>query len=145
MTRIGLGSRVALRFILSLADGTRVEGTEPHEAPWEVVIGRGDLPEGLERCLVGLAAGERGRFFVAATEAYGEKEGNAREILPRGDFPADVDLIPGMAFSFTLPDGREVMGQVVAVAGTGVEVDFSHPLAGHDLIFDVDVVAVGGD
>lgn len=144
MSRIAPGSHVALRFQLALADGTRVEGTAPDEAPWEVVIGQGELPEGLERCLLGLAAGERGRFFVAAADAYGDREDKAREILPRGDFPTDVDLIPGMAFSFTLPDGHEAMGQVVAVAETGVEVDFSHPLAGHDLIFDVDVVAVGG-
>ncbi len=144
MGRIQPGARVALRFTLSLADGTRVEGTGPDEAPWEVVVGRGDLPAGLDRCLVGLAAGESGRFFVAAADAYGERDDNAREIVPRADFPADVDLIPGMAFGFTLPDGREAMGQVVGVAETGVEVDFNHPLAGQDVIFDVDVVAVGG-
>ena len=144
MERIQAGARVALRFTLSLADGTCVEGTAPGEAPWEVVVGRGDLPPGLDRCLVGLAVGERGRYFVAAADAYGERDEGAREILPRTDFPVDVDLIPGMAFSFTLPDGREAMGQVMAVTEGGVEVDFTHPLAGHDLVFEVDIVAIGG-
>ncbi|WP_297359893.1 FKBP-type peptidyl-prolyl cis-trans isomerase [Acidiferrobacter sp.] len=144
MERVETGARVALRFTLSLADGTRVEGTAPGEAPWEVVVGGGDLPAGLDRCLIGLAVGERGRYFVAAADAYGKRDDNAREILPRADFPADVDLIPGMAFSFTLPDGREAMGQVMAVTAGAVEVDFTHPLAGQDLIFEVDIVAIGG-
>ncbi len=143
MDRIETGARVRFHFTLSLADGTYVDGTEPDGAPWEVVVGSGDLPAGLDRCLLGLAVGERGQFFVAAADAYGERDDRAREILPRQDFPADVDLISGMAFSFTLPDGQEAMGQVVAVGAGGVEVDFTHPLAGHDLMFDVQIVAIG--
>ena len=142
MERIVDGYEVSLYFTLSLTDGTRVDGTQPGQ-PWQMVVGRGELPPGLDRCLLGLAVGERGRFFVAASEAFGEKDESAREVLPRTQFPADVDLIPGMAFGFTLPDGNEVMGQVVAVAEGGVEIDFTHPLAGHDLVFEVDIVAVG--
>ncbi|WP_298136359.1 FKBP-type peptidyl-prolyl cis-trans isomerase [Acidiferrobacter sp.] len=144
MERVQVGARVALRFTLSLADGTQVEGTAPDEAPWEVVVGGGDLPAGLDRCLVGLAVGEHGRYVVAAADAYGERDDKAREIMPRADFPADAELVPGMAYSFTLPDGREAIGQVMAVGAGGVEVDFSHPLAGQDLVFEVDVVAIGG-
>lgn len=142
MDRIQAGSRVSFYFTLSLTDGTRVEGTEPGQ-PWEVVVGSGELPVGLDRSLLGLGVGERGQFFVAAADGFGEKTEDARELLPRDQFPADVDLIPGMAFGFILPDGNEVMGQVVAVAAGGVEIDFSHPLVGHDLVFDVEIIAVG--
>lgn len=142
MERIENGCSVSFYFTLSLTDGTRVEGTEIGE-PWQVVVGNGELPAGLDHCLLGLAVGERGQFFIAASDGFGEKSEDTREILPRTQFPVDVDLIPGMAFGFTLPDGDEVMGQVVAVAEGGVEVDFAHPLAGHDLVFDVDIVAIG--
>ncbi|MHB8255036.1 MAG: FKBP-type peptidyl-prolyl cis-trans isomerase [Acidiferrobacter sp.] len=142
MERIENGCRVSLYFTLSLTDDTRIDGTEAGE-PWEMVVGNGELPPGLDRCLIGLAVGERGQFFVAASDGFGEKNEGAREILPRAEFPADVELIPGMAFGFTLPDGNEAMGQVVAVAESGVEVDFTHPLAGHDLVFNVEIVAIG--
>ncbi|HUW98568.1 MAG TPA: FKBP-type peptidyl-prolyl cis-trans isomerase [Acidiferrobacter sp.] len=141
MERIETGDRVSFYFTLSLTDGTRVEGTEVGE-PWQVVVGDGSLPAGLDRCLLGLAEGEHGQFFIAAPDAFGEQTEDAREVLPRAQFPTDVELIPGMAFGFTLPDGSEVMGQILAVAESGVEVDFSHPLAGHDLVFDVNIVAV---
>lgn len=142
MERIENGCTVSLHFTLSLIDGTRIEGTELGQ-PWQVVVGRGDLALGLERCLIGLAVGERGQFVIPAADGFGEAEENAREILPRTHFPTDVDLIPGMAFGFTLPDGNEVMGRIVAVTEGGAEVDFTHPLAGHDLVFDVDIVAIG--
>ncbi len=141
MSRIGNGDVVSLYFTLSLLDGAHVDGTQAGE-PWQVVVGQGDLPPGLERCLLGLGAGEQGRFVVQAVDAYGERDDEAREILPRAQFPADVPLSPGMAFGFTLPDGEEVMGQVVAVSAAGIEMDFNHPLAGYDLIFEVDIVSV---
>jgi len=139
---VEIGSRVSFSFTLSLTDGTRVEGTEAGES-WDVVVGSGELPPGMDRALVGLAVGEHGQFFIPAAEGFGEADANTQEVLPRADFPADVDLIPGMAFGFTLPDGHEVMGKVVAVTAEGVEVDFSHPLVGHDLVFDVDIQAIG--
>ncbi len=142
MERVQDGCHVSFHFTLSLADGTRVDGTEAGE-PWQIVVGSGELPSGLDRCLLGLAAGEHAQFVVAAAEAFGERSEDASEVFPRAQFPADVDLIPGMAFGFTLPDGNEVMGQVVAVSESGVEVDFTHPLAGHDLVFEVDIVAIG--
>ncbi len=142
MERIEHGCTVSFHFTLSLTDGTRIDGTEL-EQPWQVVIGRGDLVPGLERCLIGLAVGERGQFVVPAADGFGEADENAREILDRAQFPTDVDLIPGMAFGFTMPDGSEVMGRIVAVTEGGAEVDFTHPLAGHDLVFDVEIVAIG--
>ncbi|MHB1567490.1 MAG: FKBP-type peptidyl-prolyl cis-trans isomerase [Acidiferrobacter sp.] len=142
MGRVEAGSTVSLDFTLSLTDGTRVEGTEPGR-PWQVVLGHGALPEGLERCLLGLAVGDRGRFLVAAADAFGVADDHAREILPRDQFPTDAALIPGMAYGFSLPDGEEVLGQIMAVSPTGVEVDFSHPLAGHDVVFEVEIVAIG--
>ncbi|MDA8389288.1 MAG: peptidylprolyl isomerase [Gammaproteobacteria bacterium] len=141
MSRIENGHVVSLYFTLSLLDGVRVDGTQAGE-PWQVVVGQGDLPPGLDRCLLGLAPGEQGRFVVQAADAYGERDENAREILPRAQFPGDVTLSPGMAFGFTLPDGEEVMGQVIAVGASGIEMDFNHPLAGYDLVFEVDIVSV---
>lgn len=141
MARVEAGCAVSFHFTLSLTDGTRVEGTEPGQ-PWRVVMGEGALPDGLERCLLGLGVGDRGRFVVVAADAFGVADDEAREILPRDQFPAGVDLVPGMAYGFSLPNGEEVMGQIMAVSTAGVEVDFTHPLAGYDLVFEVDIVAI---
>jgi FKBP-type peptidyl-prolyl cis-trans isomerase SlpA len=49
---------------------------------------------------------------------------------------------PGQVIGFTTPFGDEVPGLVQVVDKDGVKVDFSHPLAGHDLLFDVEIVSV---
>lgn len=141
MERIDNGCQVSLYFTMSLADGTRVDGTEAGQ-PWSLIVGSGEWPAGFDDCLMGLAVGERGQFVIAAADGFGERDDQSREWLPRAQFPEDVDLIPGMAFGFTLPDGAEVMGQVVTLTAEQVEVDFTHPLAGHDLVLDVEIVAI---
>jgi FKBP-type peptidyl-prolyl cis-trans isomerase SlpA len=62
--------------------------------------------------------------------------------MPRSDFPIDMSLEPGIVVAFDLPSGDEVPGTVVEVSEHEVQVDFSHPLAGHDLVFEVEILEV---
>jgi FKBP-type peptidyl-prolyl cis-trans isomerase SlpA len=47
-----------------------------------------------------------------------------------------------MIMGFSQPDGSELPGIIRSVAGHSVTVDFNHPLAGQDVIFDVEIVDV---
>jgi FKBP-type peptidyl-prolyl cis-trans isomerase SlpA len=135
------GSRVSLHFRLSLADGTLAEASAPGE-PWTVTLGRGDLLEALERCLLGLRAGEHRRYEIPALEAYGSARDDAIHTLPRSAFPPELGVEVGQVIGFTTPVGDEIPGRVQDVTETEVTVDFCHPLAGHDLVFEVEILAV---
>lgn len=137
------GSRVSLHFSLSLADGTPVEASAPHE-PWTVTIGSGDLIEALERCLLGLRAGERRRCEIPALDAFGPAHDAAIHTLPRDAFPPELNAEVGQVIGFSTPAGDEIPGHVLSVTETEVTVDFCHPLAGHDLVFEVEILAVDG-
>lgn len=135
------GSIVVLHFRLELGDGTEVDATTPDE-PFTVVLGQGSLLSSLEQHLLGVDAGDRKRILIPAADAYGELETGPIERLPRGDFPGEAELAPGLVLAFSLPNGEEVPGTVLAVESDEVIVDFTHPLAGHDLVFDVEIVSV---
>lgn len=135
------GSRVSLHFRLSLADGTLVEASAPG-APWTVTVGGGDMIEALERCLLGLRAGERRRCEIPALEAFGAASADAIHNVPRSAFPAELGVEAGQVIGFTTPAGQELPGRVLDVTETEVTMDFSHPLAGHDLVFEVEILAV---
>ncbi len=135
------GCRVTLHFSLHLRDGTLVDQSHDGE-PLTVVIGKGELIAGLERCLLGLRVGERGHFELAASDDYGSRADENIHLIPRNDFPAEFKVEPGMVVGFTLPSGEEVPGMVRTVSDAGVVIDFSHPLAGHDLVFDVEILSV---
>ena len=61
--------------------------------------------------------------------------------LPRNKFPDAESLEEGLIVSFAAPDG-ELPGVVQRIWEETVEVDFNHPLAGRDLVFDVSILKV---
>jgi FKBP-type peptidyl-prolyl cis-trans isomerase 2 len=136
------GSQVRFHFRLRLADGTEVD-TSYGGDPLSVTLGQGALIDGLEHRLLGLRPGDQRRFEVPALEAFGAIEAGTLSTLPRSDFPPEVELAAGAVIAFATPQGEEVLGTVMRVGEAEVLVDFSHPLAGHDLIFEVEILEVG--
>ena len=135
------GSRVTLHYTLSLADDTVVDSTREAE-PITFQIGSGALIEMLESRLFGLHAGEQRRFEISATQSQLPTDAEAVQVMARSDFPADMVLEMGQVLGFVMPSGDEVPGLIVSISDSEVVVDFSHPLAGRDLIFDVEILVV---
>lgn len=138
---VAAGRRVTLRYTLALADGTVLDSTDG-EHPASFRIGSGELVAFLDQRLIGLQPGDQRRFEIPAVDTRGALEEGALQGLPRSDFPADMELAPGQVLGFQVAGGDEIPGQVVAVTDQEVTVDFSHPLAGRDLVFDVEIIAV---
>lgn len=139
--RLEKGERITLHFSLSLADGMLVD-TSREGDPLVVIVGEGDMVEGLEQRLLGMSTGERRRFDIPANEIYGPPDPDAIHTFAREEFSPEMRLEPGLVVGFALPSGEEVPALVLAVDEQGVQVDFSHPLAGHGLIFEVEILAV---
>ena len=135
------GSRVTLHYTLTLRDGEVVDSTRAG-APAQVKIGAGDLFEPLEKRLLGLVSGDRGRFSIDALESLAIAGNETVQLFARDDFPAELELRPGQMIAFSTPNDDELPGRVVAVSEHEVSVDFSHPLAGRDLVFDVEILSV---
>jgi FKBP-type peptidyl-prolyl cis-trans isomerase SlpA len=140
-TRIARGSQVTLHYTLSIA-GDKVAETTRGGAPATIVIGGGELIPAFECRLIGLEAGDRQRFEIPCLEAYGPAEPDELHVLPRGDFPPDMKLEPGLLISFATPTGDEAAGVVAEVSANEVTVNFANPLAGHDLVFEVEILDV---
>lgn len=138
---IGPGSEVLMHFTLSLADGTVADSTRDGE-PLRFVMGDGTLIEGLELVLYGLKVGDRQCLSIEPRDAFGFPNEENIHTMPRSEFPADMQLEPGLIVGFTTPSGEEVPGAIQEIKGDEVVVDFNHPLAGHEVIFDVEILEV---
>lgn len=138
--KIDRGCRVTLHYTLSLADGHVIESTRATE-PATHVIGAGEWLAPLEERLLGLSAGDVRRFDIGAAEIGPADVANV-QAMSRDEFPADMPLKPGMVIGFALPSGEEAPGTVLDVSEHEVIVDFSHPLAGRDLVWEVEILAV---
>ena len=138
---IAMGSRVTLHYAIRLADGTPVDSSFDAE-PLSLTLGDGSLDRGLELALLGLRPGERQTLTLMPGQAFGLPDPAAVNHVPLEAFPPDLQPEAGQVIGFTTPDGLEVAGTVVAVGDEDVEVDFNHPLAGREIVFEVEILAV---
>ncbi len=138
---IGPGSEVLMHFSLSLADGTVADSTREGE-PLRFVMGDGTLIEGLELVLYGLKKGDRQCLSIEPRDAFGFPDEDNIHTMPRSEFPADMQLEVGMIIGFSTPSGEEVPGAIQEIKDDEIVVDFNHPLAGHEVIFDVEILEV---
>lgn len=135
------GSQVRMHFTLRLDDGTEVE-TSTHGAPIDFEMGDGTLITGLERALYGLKTGDRQTLRISPEEGYGARDPENIYNIKRDMFENELPVEPGVVMGFELPSGEEVHGTIVSIDANDIRVDFNHPLAGREVIFEVEILDV---
>lgn len=130
---------VTMHYLVSTSDGTELDSSFDGE-PLVFIHGTGHLIPGLETALVGKAAGDKFSVDVAAADAYGERHEQLIQAVPKTMFEG-MEVEVGLQFRATSEAGEQSV-VVVDVSEDQVVVDGNHPLAGQDLSFDVEVVAV---
>ena len=109
--------------------------------PLQYIQGLGHLIPGLEKALEGKTTGDALKAQIPATEAYGARDEELMQMIPKDNFGDIPDLKVGMELEAESDDGVRVI-TVVGIEGDKVVVDGNHPLAGMDLTFDVTIVGV---
>jgi len=139
--QITIGSRVTMHFSLKLTDGMLVESSFDDQ-PLSFVVGDGTLDRGLELALIGLREGDHQVLILMPGQAFGMRDEKAIQLVEKSRFPADMRLEPGQIVGFSGADGEEIAGAVLEVHDQQVKVDFNHPLAGREIIFESLIVEV---
>ena len=141
LPRIGPGKTVTLHFSVCLADGQLLDSTRERPDPAVFTVGDGSLTPGFEKAVFGLKAGDRRSMVIPAAEAFGDwQEGNV-QTFARHLF-VNTDLAVGLVVAFADKSKAELPGVVKELRTEEVVVDFNHPLAGRDLLFEVDIISV---
>ena len=138
--RIEPGRKVRMHFTIRL-DGDAITETTEGGEPLEFRVGDGELDEGLETLIVGMATDERHSLEVAPGVAFGERDEEAVRALPIADF-GDLEVEPGMVVDFEGEEDIAVPAVILEVSDTEATVDFNHPLAGRPFGFDVHILSV---
>lgn len=138
---IGFNSTVVMHSTITLEDGTVADTTVGAE-PLRFAMGDGSLVTGLELALFGLKAGDRQSLRIGPADAFGFRDEQNIHWMERAEFPADMALEPGLIIGFATPGGEEIPGVILEVREDSVRVDFNHPLAGHEVGFEVEILEV---
>jgi FKBP-type peptidyl-prolyl cis-trans isomerase SlyD len=135
------GAVVSLAYKLTLPSGEEIDSSDASE-PLEYLHGAENIIPGLERQLTGLRVGDAKTVEVSPAEGYGEYDPEEVEVIDRRMLPRDMELRLGMVLAVRDDEGYMNEAYVSAIAPENVTLDFNHPLAGQQLVFDVQVVGL---
>jgi FKBP-type peptidyl-prolyl cis-trans isomerase SlpA len=138
---IGPGTKVTLHFALRLQDGEVIDSNFERD-PATFVVGDGNLLPGFEKAIFGLLEGERKTLTISPEQGFGQRNPNNLQEFPRSEFAPDMELKEGLVLSFTDAQKTELPGVVSHFDENLVVVDFNHPLAGRDIVFDVAILKI---
>ncbi len=105
--------------------------------------GTGQVFPGFDEAVAGMVIGDNKTVTIPADEAYGAHNQEMVQQVPRSAIPDDIQLELGLVLSAQGPDGQTLSFTVVEFNEEQVTVDGNHPLAGQDLTFALELVAIG--
>jgi peptidylprolyl isomerase len=135
------GDTVKIHYTGRLTDGSEFDSSAGRD-PLEFTLGAGQVIPGLEVEIDGMTVGESQTITVPAEAAYGSRDPQKLQKVDRSLIPDDIDLNVGMQLGAKTQTGEQISFTVVDVSDQEVTVDANHPLAGRDLVFEVELVAI---
>ena len=103
--------------------------------PFIFCLGEGMFLKGVDDFLIGKEIGKY-TIELSPEKAFGNRESKLVQMIPMKIFQQHkINPVPGVMFNF---DNR--MAKVLTVSGGRVMVDFNNPLAGKDIVYDINVL-----
>lgn len=141
MSQATKGSKVKVHYTGTLTDKTVFDSSKNRE-PLEFTVGAGQMIEGFDAAVDGMKVGESKQVTIPSEKAYGPKREEAMITVPKAQMPEGMPLEPGAQVEARQQDGRTQVLVIAEVKDEEVVLDANHPLAGKDLIFDIELVEV---
>lgn len=138
------GDKVRVHYRGRLEDGSEFDTSVGRE-PFVFVIGSGDVIPGFEDAATGMSVGEMRTVTIGAEQAYGPHREDLVLEMPWEFFPEDIVPEVGMELKLVDEGGEEIPVVVADVGEAAVMLDANHPLAGHSLTFDIELLEIVGD
>lgn len=141
MSQAEKGNTVKVHYTGTLTDETIFDSSRQRE-PIEFEVGAGQMIAGFDAAVQGMKVGESKKINIPSTEAYGPVNEEAMIKVPKEQLPEGMAPEVGMQLEAAQEDGRTQVLVVAEVLETEVILDANHPLAGKDLIFDIEMMEI---
>jgi peptidylprolyl isomerase len=135
------GDTVRIHYTGTLQDGSVFDSSEGRE-PLSFTLGAGEVIPGFDTAVSGMEVGARRTVTIPAAEAYGPRRDDMILAIPREQVPPEIN--PTVGEQLQVGQGNDQFLVTVAeVNEREVVLDGNHPLAGEDLTFALELVAIG--
>lgn len=142
MQQVKNGDTVKVHYHGRLTDGTTFDSSEGRD-PLEFKVGAGNVIKGFDDAMVDMKVGDKKTVEIPVDEAYGQRNDNMLMEYPKTDFPDDMTPETGLQLHMSDNQGNVFPVVITEVKEEVVVLDANHPLAGKDLVFDIELVSIG--
>ena len=143
MQQVKAGDVIKVHYTGKLTTGEQFDSSAGRE-PLEFTVGAGQMIKGFDAAMPGMTIGEKKTINIAPEDAYGPRSEEAIIQFPRENVPADMQLELGMTLTLSNQMGQPFPVVVVEIKDDVIVLDANHFLAGQELIFDIELVEIGG-
>lgn len=143
MAQAKAGDTVTVHYTGKLEDGTVFDSSANRE-PLQFSIGEGRIIPGFEQAIIGMAPGDSKTATIPSDEAYGPHQQQMVVVVEREQIPENVPLDVGQQLQIRQENGQPIPVIVTDISDAKVTLDANHPLAGEDLIFDIQLLEITG-
>jgi peptidylprolyl isomerase len=140
MDQAKAGDSVRLHYTGTLGNGKQFDSSRGR-TPLAFTLGSGQVIPGFDVAVTGMRVGEKKTVTIPAAEAYGQRQEELVVEMPLGRFPGHIRPEVGQELEMAR-QGDRIHVVVRAINGDTVVLDANHPLAGEDLTFELELVAI---
>ncbi|WP_221391829.1 peptidylprolyl isomerase [Dyadobacter sp. NIV53] len=142
MKQAQAGDNVKVHYKGTLPDGQLFDSSEGRE-PLVFQLGSGQVIKGFDDGVTGMVIGDKKTINIPNEDAYGPINEDMIINFERAQIPAEIPLEIGGTLNMHQDGNGQVIPVVIKeVTEEFVLLDANHPLAGQDLIFELELVGI---
>jgi len=133
------GNVVAVHYTGKLTDGEVFDSSEGRD-PLKFQVGSGQIIPGFENAIIGKQIGDKLTINIKPEDAYGQVREDLIIKVGKEQMPGDVQV--GQSLQAQSDNGQSVNVVVTEVNEDHVVIDGNHPLAGEELLFNIQILEI---
>lgn len=141
MSKAKDGDQVKVHYTGQLENGDVFDSSRQRD-PLEFVIGSGNVLPGFENGIIDMEVGDSKRITISPEEGYGEKREELVVTVMRNEFPDHIAPAVGQQLQIKQEKGDILNVNITALDEESITLDANHPLAGHTLLFEVELMEI---
>jgi len=138
--KITTGQNVNVHYKGTLTDGTEFDNSRSRGQVLNFEVGSNRMIGGFNEAVIGMTVGETKSVTIQPEGAYGQRNENAVQNVPRTAFGDDFEFELGGTVQGNGPSGP-FLAKILDVSDESVMLDMNHPLAGETLNFEIELVS----
>jgi len=141
MRKVEKGNTVRVHYTGKFENG-EIFDTSVNRTPLEFIVGNGQVIKGFDEAVIGMKIGEKKTVNIPFEEAYGPHMDELVFTFEKQSLPENLNPEIGQKLQLVTGDGKRVNVTIIAVSETDITLDANHPLAGKNLVFEIELVEI---